>query len=157
LFPGDVPDQNRPNASTVNPSTAIAFNTWATGIPTSGGSAGQLAIYSTNALDVIVDVVGYFAPSNAASPFDAAGQLTLVTPMRVADTRSAPLGPIGYDAGGRAIAAGAFAANQTRRFAIGGQRFAGVGVPADARGILANVTIVQDGPSGGFVTAFPGD
>src|SRR5439155_563112 len=40
LFPGDLPSP--PNASTVNPATAIAHNFWATGVPTSGPSAGTV-------------------------------------------------------------------------------------------------------------------
>ena len=59
-FPGDVADANRPNVSTVNPSTAIAASFWANGIPTAGTNPGTQAVYSTNSLDLIVDVVGYF-------------------------------------------------------------------------------------------------
>jgi len=58
LFPGDAPA--RPLASSVNPSTPIAVNAAATGIPTSGANAGTFALFSTDQLDVIVDVVGYF-------------------------------------------------------------------------------------------------
>src|SRR5204862_338446 len=62
VFPGDVLDANRPNASTVNPSTTIAFNFWATGVGTAPGSSGTIAVFSTNALDLIIDIVGYYAP-----------------------------------------------------------------------------------------------
>ena len=41
LYPGDVAAV--PNASTLNPSTAIAFNGWGMGIPTSGPNAARRA------------------------------------------------------------------------------------------------------------------
>jgi hypothetical protein len=150
IFPGDQPAP--PNASTVNPSTPIAFNSFATAIPTTGEGAGSFAVYSTNQLDVIVDVMGYWSGSNPAD----LGQLTLIDPTRVVETRGSA-GPIGYDQGGSPLAPGPFAPNTTRRFLLAGQRFGGIALPNDIRGVLANVTSVQGAPSGGFVTAFAGD
>src|SRR5262249_37292722 len=57
-FPGDLPAP--PNASTVNPSTAVAASCWGNGLPIAGADAGTEAIYSTNPPDVIVDVLAYF-------------------------------------------------------------------------------------------------
>src|SRR5204862_3440326 len=74
LFPGDAAAP--PNASTVNPSTPIAFNAWVSGIPASGTGAGAFAVFSTNQLDVVVDVMGYWSPSNP----NTAGVLTFVPP-----------------------------------------------------------------------------
>src|SRR5207237_980989 len=79
-----------PNASTVNPSTAIAANFWATGV----GADGTIAVYTTNQLDVILDVVGFWSPSNAAG----VGNLKLVPPTRVLDTRGDAGGPVGVSA-----------------------------------------------------------
>src|SRR5205823_1987607 len=141
-----------PNASTVNPSTPIAFNAWASGIPASGSGAGTFAVYSTNALDVIVDVVGYFAPSNLQGEV---GQLTFVNPTRVVDTRAEAGGPIGLNADGSTVKAGTLTPNATRRFLLSGKSFAGLALPPDVKGVLANVTTLQSEPSGGFVTAFP--
>jgi hypothetical protein len=45
----------------VNPSTAVAASFWANGLPVYGGSSGTEAIYSTNALDVVVDLIGYLS------------------------------------------------------------------------------------------------
>src|SRR5205823_574069 len=42
---------------------AIAASFWANGIASGGPYVGEEAIFSTNALHVIVDVVGYFRPS----------------------------------------------------------------------------------------------
>jgi len=60
VFPGDVPDADRPNASTVNPITPIAFNSTTVGVPTAGANAGTIAVFSTNALDLIIDVSGIY-------------------------------------------------------------------------------------------------
>ncbi len=61
IFPGDVPDSQRPNVSTVNPVTPIAFNFWSMGIPTAGqANAGTLAAFSTNPLDLVVDLVAIY-------------------------------------------------------------------------------------------------
>src|SRR5262249_12107122 len=92
VYAGDL--TSPPNASTVNRSTPIAHNFWATGIPQRGPYAGTLAVYPTNRLHVIIDVVGYWALSNLVSP----GSLRLVAPLRVLDTRAEAGGPIGYGA-----------------------------------------------------------
>src|SRR5262249_60943346 len=119
LIPGDVPT---PNASTVNPATAVAFNAWVTGVPTSGTNAGTFAIYSTNTLDVIVDVLGYWSPG---SP-DAAGNLTLINPTRVVDTRAGEGGPVGYGPGGSPITAGPCTPGTARRFLLARKTFGGL-------------------------------
>src|SRR5262249_55500712 len=66
VFPGGIPDAQRPNASTLNPATALAFNFWETQVfacaggtvpvPT-GGTSGTIAVFSTNQLDLAMDVV----------------------------------------------------------------------------------------------------
>jgi len=101
-----------------------------------------------------VDVVGYFATGNP----DTVGDLRLVTPARVVDTRPAPFGPIGFQPNGSPVAAGPLPAGSTTRYQLNGQSFAGgsLTVPADVRGVLLNVTLSQARPAGGYVTAFPG-
>ena len=44
VYPGDVPDAARPNASTLNPITPVAFNFWQTGVGESGANAGTIAV-----------------------------------------------------------------------------------------------------------------
>src|SRR5262249_30427385 len=61
VFPGDA---SAPLASTLNPVTPLAFNFWVTGVPTAGPNAGTIAVFSTNTLDVAIDLVGYYAPDN---------------------------------------------------------------------------------------------
>jgi hypothetical protein len=59
VFPGDVPDQNRPNASTVNPSTGVDQNFVAPGSPLPpSANPGTLAVDSTNSRHVVVDALG---------------------------------------------------------------------------------------------------
>src|SRR5262249_53334577 len=105
-----------------------------------------------------VDVMGYWSPSNTPATAGVVGNLSFVKPTRVLETRGSDVGgPIGLNPDGTAIATGQLAPGLTRRFLIGGKSFADVTFPGDVKGILANVTIVQPTPSGGFVTAFPGD
>src|SRR5205823_6442444 len=144
LFPGDL--AAAPNASTVNPSAPIAFNTWAMGIPTSGPNTGTLGVFSTNALDVVVDVMGYWAPSNTPGTPGTAGELTFVNPTRVLDTRGADVGgPLGVNPDGTAVTTAPLAPGTSRRFLLAGRSFAGTALPGDVKGILANVTIVGPG------------
>src|SRR5262249_43541117 len=119
VYPGDVTAP--PNASTVNPSTAIAHNFWAVGVPTSGQFAGTIAVFSTNALDLLVALVGFSAPSNP----NAAGTPKFINPVRVLDTRGDSGGPIGLNADGSAVTAGRFTPNSLRRFKLANATFGG--------------------------------
>ena len=62
VFPGNVADIDRPNASTVNPSTPIAHDVAAVAIAPTGAppNVGTIAIFTTLNIDVIIDVYGYF-------------------------------------------------------------------------------------------------
>src|SRR5205823_5953354 len=78
-----------PGTSTVNPVTAIAASFWGNGLPTSGGYAGQEAIYSTNPLDVLVDVVGYYrvagpTPTATSTPTPGGPATSTPTPTSTA-------------------------------------------------------------------------
>src|SRR5262249_37066358 len=65
-----------PNASPANPATAIAANFWSVGVPTSGPNAGAVAVFSAgDPRDVVIDLVGYFSPSNPAT----VGNLKFIT------------------------------------------------------------------------------
>src|SRR5262249_23232286 len=129
-------------------------------VPASGPSAGTVAVYSTNQLDLVLDVVGFYAPGNGVSA--GPGNLRFVTPVRVLDTRGAPAsgypgGPIGFNANGTAITPGPLPPGPPRRFLLAGKTFGAVTFPGDLSGVLAHVTIVQPAASGGFVTLYPGD
>lgn len=148
----------RPNASTVNPSTPISANFWATGVPQNG----NIAVFSTNVADIALDVVGFYSPQPQPAPLTAAGALNFITPVRVLDTRptnlNANIFTTGYDANGTPITAGRIHPNETRRYSIAGRTFNGqTPIPATATGIIAHVTIVGDQAQGGFVTLLPGN
>lgn len=60
VFGGDV---SAPNVSTLNPMTPLASNFWATRIAPAGGPfPGTIAVFSTDTLDIAIDVVGYLQP-----------------------------------------------------------------------------------------------
>src|SRR5439155_1903316 len=81
----------------------------------------------------------------------------LVNRIRVYDTRSGAGGSIGFNLDGSPLVPGPLTANATRRFLIGGRSFGAAAIPGDVTGALLNVTAVQGGASGGYVTAFSGD
>jgi len=98
------------------------------------GDDGKIRLANAvGAVDVIVDVVGYFDPSSG-SRFHA------ITPTRILDDRinqglSGPWGP-----------------GQTRTLAVAGA--AGTNVPAGATGLVTNVT-ATGATAGSFITVFP--
>lgn len=81
---------------------------------------------------------------------DQLGVFVGIPPIRVLDTRPTGGGAVttGFNQNGVAISPGQFGSPDRRDYRIGGQ----FGIPADVRGIVGNVTLVQSGPSGGFVT-----
>jgi len=92
-----------------------------------------------------------------APPATTTGFLVPITPVRVLDTRSGFGGPIGFDgATGNPITAAPFQEGDLRSYRVAGKTFQGVPIPAGAKGVNFNVTAVQAGPTGGFVTVFPG-
>ena len=123
---------SRPLASSVN---MIAGQTIPNLVLAKLGTNGSVDIYNhAGTTHVVVDVVGWFGPIAASST----GRLTGVTPTRVLDTRVGP-GPIGRVGAGRTI-----------NVAIGGQ----LGIPADARAVVVNVTTVAPSASG-YVAVYP--
>src|SRR5207248_11435940 len=114
---------------------------------------GTFAAYSTNQLDAIVDVVGFYSPNNP----EQLRNLTFVDPVRVVDTRADAGGPIGYRSDGSAVRPAPLAADgATERFLLSGKTFGKVTFPTNMTGILVDVTVVQPYASGGYVTLFAG-
>jgi hypothetical protein len=96
------------------------------------GDNGSIGLHAAeSATDLIVDVLGSFGPGG--------GRVTAITPVRLADSRSAlrvPAGPIG---GGNTV-----------KVQVRGE----AGVPGNATAVIANVTAA--GAHGfGFFTVFP--
>src|SRR5262249_3284628 len=119
VYPGDV--ASPPNASTVNPSTGLDFNFWATGVgaASAGQNAGTIAVFSTHQPAVALDLVGFYSLTN---PPDI-GNPKFIAPIRVLDPRPTDGGPLGINADGTPVTAGTFQLNQTRRFRLSGQTF----------------------------------
>ena len=101
-------------------------------------SRGTVCFFTNTDIDMVVDVVGY-ASSSAANRF------TPSAPFRFTDTRDNFRTEISAGQNGVALVA-----NQTLVVQIAGVR----GVPAAARAISANLTVV-DATDRGFVTAWP--
>ena len=100
--------------------------------------AGTVCFFASNDIDLVVDVVGY---ASAA----ASNKFTPSAPFRFTDTRDSFRTEVNAGQSGTRLAAG-----QTLVVQIGGVR----GVPANARAISANITVV-DATNQGFVTAWP--
>jgi hypothetical protein len=114
----------RPTVSNINLSPGRTRANLAVVKVGKGGNV-QLLVAETNA-DVIVDVYGYFSPSG--------GMVTPIAPQRVADTRgSRALGPF-----------------ETRGFQVAGL----AGIPAEATGVIMNVTAAAPS-SDGYLTVWP--
>jgi hypothetical protein len=101
-------------------------------VPVSG--AGKVSLYNAvGSTNVIADVVGWYGAS-------ASSHFTPLTPVRALDTR------------GGFTPTGAIGANQSIQLQLGGQR----GVPANATGVVLNVT-VTDPTAGSYVALWPSD
>ncbi len=99
---------------------------------------GTVCFFTSTDVDLVVDEVGYVSTA-------AATKFTPSTPFRFTDTRD-PFRPA-VNAGQAGVR---LAAGQTITVAIAGQR----GIPAGARAVSANITVV-DATGPGFVTAYP--
>ena len=112
--------------------TAVAVTvtvTQADGAMLSLGADGNLALFTSQGVHVIVDVSGEFYPTSSAT----SGRYFPLTPFRHIDTRTTatPLSP-----------------NGTRNIPLPAN------VPADATAMAVMLTIT-DAPTAGFVTAYP--
>jgi streptogramin lyase len=98
-----------------------------------GGNGAIRFANAVGAVDVIVDVLGYFDPT-------AGGRFYSITPTRILDDRV-----------GTGLS-GPWSANQSRSLPVAG--VSGNRVPAGATGLVANVT-ATGGTAGSFVTVYP--
>ena len=127
MFPCGSP---RPTASTLN---FVAGQTISNAVLAKAGSGGNVCIYTTDNLHVLVDVGGWF-------PADT--DFRSLTPERLLDSRSG-IGhpPAGIVTGGSEV--------ELKVTQVGASN-----IPADAGAVVLNVTAT--GPqSGGFVTVYP--
>jgi CubicO group peptidase (beta-lactamase class C family) len=101
------------------------------------GTNGAISVYVTDTTDVILDINGYFVPSNGTSNL----AFYPVPPCRISDTRNAS-GPFG----GPTLQSG-----QTRTIPVPGS---GCGIPSVAQAYSLNFTVVPTGPLG-YLSTWP--
>ena len=120
--------QSQPVVSTLNSPTGTVVANAAMVV---AGDAGEIAVYPTDKIDLVIDINGYYAPASSAP-----GGLSLftLTPCRVLDTRSTT----GQFSGALTVNA---LANSC-------------GLPSLAQAIVANATVVPPGPMG-YLTLWP--
>ncbi len=98
------------------------------------GADGSVAVFTTAATNIIVDVVGYITDTTAADT--TTGLFQPVTPSRAYDSRNAPLT--------------AFAAGEARTIALNTVP----GVAANASAVSSNLTAIGTNATG-FLTVYP--
>ncbi len=123
----------QPNASNLN---FVAGQTVANAVISKVGVIRSVCIYSPSALDLAVDVTGYFTDGPVYRPLE---------PSRLLETRS---GLSTVDGSFNGI--GARQAGSTLELQVTGR----AGVPADAAAVVMNVTAVG-GAAAGHLTVFP--
>ncbi|CAB4802021.1 unannotated protein [freshwater metagenome] len=124
---------SRPTASTLNYSTNQVI---ANGTVVKVGASGSISLFASGGCpNVVVDVVGWFAPGTPTS----AGGFFGVNPYRLLDSRSAGQVPC---VGG------------TRTYHLTAAGVDGSAVPSESRAVALNVTVT--GPAGaGYITVSP--
>lgn len=133
------------DAATLTTASAINFRpgeTIANGLATRIDAQRRVTVYTGSAADVVIDVVGYFAP--APSPPTPGGRFTAVTPVRVYATSA--------DTVAGALAAGGDRVVSTATTQDGVTPV----VPAGAEAVAYNITVVRP-TAGGHLRVMPGD
>jgi hypothetical protein len=133
-------DGSLPNASNVNYVRGqIVANRVVVPLSTTGSMLGAVTIYSSQAVDVVVDVSGYYsAASGTGSNFNAEA-----APVRICDTRSA--------SAPNQCSAQTLQAGGTLTINVAGL----AGVPARARAVAINVTGISPSQAT-FLSVYPG-
>jgi hypothetical protein len=141
LYPGDVTDQNRPNASNLNWTQG---KTIANLVEVRLSPSGTIKLFNAlGQVDVVLDVAGYVLPE--ASPPTPDGFYNPVVPARLLDTRGVNGTPVG-------ARIGPVGQRQQIDVPITGQG------PIPASGVAAvvlNVTVTNATAPGSFVSVFP--
>jgi hypothetical protein len=127
--------ESRPNASSLN---YVPGQTVPNAVIAKIGATGDVCLFSQAAIDLVVDVNGFFPAGSAFGP---------LTPARLMESR---LGPGFVTVDGRFAGGGVVAAGGTVELQVGGRG----GVPATATAAVLNVTAV-DAKGPGFLTVWP--
>lgn len=130
--------KNQPYVANVNPTVGTTKQNFAV-VPLDAD--GNLCLYTHQAMDVKVDVLGYFM---ATAPHT----MIPTTPTRVADTRDLYRTEMNLGTGGSALPA-----FQTKTIQLAGQR----GIPSNATVVSVNVAVVAPGSVGSLTMWGCGD
>jgi hypothetical protein len=114
----------RPLVTNVNPTVGTTKSNFAI-VPLS--PAGLMCLYTLTAVDVKIDVLGYFM-------YGLPHAMTPSTPTRVIDTRDGTRAPMNFGNGGNMVPA-----NVTQTITLAGQR----GIPANASDVSINIVAVD--------------
>ncbi len=125
----------RPFASNLNP---VAGKTRANLVVTALSSTGSVCLFSASPTELIVDVVGYLKTSGGS-------KFTPSAPFRFTDTRDRNRIEVNGGTNGNRLPS-----VTVLRVPLAGVR----GIPADAKAVSANLTVV-DGTNLGYLTAWP--
>ncbi len=130
-----------PNTSLpASPATFLLYNTGET-VSNTGivdvGTDGKIALKSNYAVDVLIDVQGYFTVGNGAP---APGGYVSAGSTRIVNTNTGVGGTTGP-----------LASNSTATFAATG---GSTGIPATATAVYANITVSNTSTSGNYITPF---
>ena len=118
-----------PLVSNVNPLLAVIRSNFAI-VPLN--ATGEVCFYTLKAVDLKVDVLGYFTAGGT-------GTIVPTTPTRVTDTRDVYRPEMNLGTGGIALDGGV-----TYELDLGGER----GIPANAKAVSLNVTAVYPAANG---------
>jgi len=137
LFPSDAP---LPNASNLNfTANHIVPNAFTVGL----GSDGAIKIFTSATTNFIVDITGYYAPPGAGGLYFH----PLPAPVRLLDTRPDPFTSC-FPSSDPLVGGGTMTLP-----AIGD--CSGATIPALAKALVGNATVVNFQSGGGFITLFP--
>ncbi len=139
LFPSDAP---LPNASNLNfTANHIVPNSFTVGL----GSDGAIKIFTSASTNFIVDITGYYAPPGTGGLYFH----PLAFPVRMLDTRPDPFTSC-VPSSDPLVGGGTLTLSMV-------SPCNGLTIPASAKAILGNATVVNFQSGGGFITLFPSD
>ncbi len=138
LFPSNAA---QPLASNLNfTANHIVSNSFTVGL----GGDGAFNIFTSASTDFIVDLTGYYAPPGAGGLYFH----SLPSPVRLLDTRPDPAFPSCFASSEPLAGGGALVV--TAAGDCGGAM-----IPASARALVGNGTVVNSQSPGGYITLFP--
>lgn len=131
-------DQNRPNASSLN---YKAGDTVANAVMTKLDGSGNVCLFAETPVELLIDAAGYFPTTSSFTP--------LAAPQRILETRAGAVPTVDLESSNQ----GRLTAGSTYTLRVAGR----AGVPGGATSAALNVTAINGGGDGGYLTAYPCD